>query len=89
MQTQYANAGDGDVPSLVRVDGNVLEAGLDAADTDMGDEGDEEFDEVHALAEEQQLRAERRQRAVEDDVNFPDEIETPHDVPARVRATLL
>lgn len=80
---------DGDVaPCLVRVDGSALDGGGTdhRGDTDMTDEADEEeFDEAHALAEEQQLRAERRRQAVEDDVNFPDEIETPHDALARVR----
>lgn len=73
------------VPSLVKTDGSALDEGTELLDTDMAEEGeDEEFDAVQAFAEEQQLRAERRQQAVDDDANFPDEIETPHDVPARV-----
>lgn len=77
---------DSMAPSLVKVDGSVLKEATEGVDTDMADvsEVDEDFDEVQALAEEQRLRAERRQQAVADDADFPDEIETPHDVPARV-----
>jgi hypothetical protein len=71
-------------PELVQLNEGALEEDEEGPDAQMAEEADEEFDEVEALAEELQLRAERRQQAAEDDVDFPDEIETPHDVPARV-----
>jgi hypothetical protein len=84
-----ADGGDDGMPDLVRLDGSALDDGTEGTDMNMAEEGDEEFDEVQELAEEQRLRAERRLQAAADDVNFPDEVETPHTVPARVRLSHL
>lgn len=86
---RYADAGDETAPNLVNMDGSVLDEAPDGGDTDMMGDADDDYDEVEALAEEHQLRAERRQQEAADDVDFPDEIETPHDVPARVCTPLI
>jgi len=62
-------------------EGGETEYGSDGgSDVDM--DAEEELD----LEELRRMRAERQRREVEDDLNFPDEMDTPHDVPARVCA---
>lgn len=54
--------------------------------SDGGSDMDVEEEEPLDLEEMQRIRAERRRRAVDDDLQFPDEMDTPHEVPARVRS---
>lgn len=82
MGAAGAAGGDKEPPELVAMDDAATEAG---GDMELDDEGITGLD----LQEVQRLRAERRQHAAADDLNYPDEIETPHDVPAQVRRTML
>jgi pre-rRNA-processing protein TSR1 len=62
---------------------DMIEGGqsdMEAEDDNMGAE-----EEGISLVELEQLRASKRKEAEEEELDFPDEIEIPQDVPARVR----
>ena len=55
----------------------------DDGDDDMATEADE--GEAASAEEVRELRRRRRRQEAEDDLAYPDEVDTPHDTPARVR----
>lgn len=90
---------DDDVPDDADSDDGAAApaAGVGTAAADVaGGEGAMEFgsdggsdmdleEEPLDLAELRRIRQERQKQAVADDVQFPDEMDTPHEMPARVR----
>lgn len=74
-----AGGGGGAAGTVVR-GGEGMEFGSEGG-SDMEVEEEEPLD----LKELQRIREERRRREVDDDLQFPDEMDTPHEVPARVR----